>query len=135
MWDDKPTSHQRVSTEPIAWLTTVSGSGVPSTAPVWFILEPDDTITIFSRDPSVRVRNLEANARVTLHLEGDGRGGAIVVLNGAARIDREAPPPDHHAAFVEKYQDFLDRYGWSPGWFAEHYPTTIRMAIRSIRGA
>ena len=116
-------------------MTTVSGAGVPSTAPVWFILEPDDSVTIFSKDPSVRVRNLEQNERVTLHLEGDGRGGAIVVLNGAATIDRSAPPPNDHVAFIAKYQDFLDRYGWSPAWFAEHYPTTIRMSISSVRGS
>ena len=135
MWDNKPTSRDRVGSEPIGWLTTVSDRGVPSTAPVWFILEPDDSVTIFSKDPSVRVRNLQQNDRVTLHLEGDGRGGAIVVLNGSATIDRSAPPPDDHAAFIAKYRDFLDRYGWSPAWFAEHYPTTIRMTISSVRGS
>ncbi len=135
MWDDRPTSRRRIATEPIAWLTTVSDRGVPSTAPVWFVLEPDDTITVFSKDPSVRIRNLEANDRITMHLEGDGRGGAIVVLNGSARVDRDAPPADQHEAFIEKYWDFLDRYGWSPAWFAEHYPTAIRIRVRSVRGS
>ena len=135
MWASKPTSHERVATEPIAWMTTVSADGVPSTAPVWFILEPDETITVFSRDPSVRIRNLDANDRVTLHLEGDGRGGAIVVLNGSAIVDRTAPRADEHEAFITKYRGFLDRYGWTPAWFSQNYPTRIRMTINSIRGS
>lgn len=134
MWSGRANAHERVATEPIGWLTTVSGDGVPSTAPVWFFLEPDDTITVYSKDPSVRVRNVKGNSRVTLHLEGDGRGGAIVVLNGTAAIDYDAPTADHHAGFVAKYQDFLDQYQWSPQWFAEHYPTALRLTVSSIRG-
>lgn len=134
MWTGKATTYERVLTEPIGWLTTVSASGVPSTAPVWFFLEGDDTITIYSKDPSVRVRNVGENSRVTLHLEGDGRGGAIAVLNGTAHLAPDAPPADQHAGFVGKYQAFLDRHGWTPEWFAEHYPTALRLRVVSIRG-
>jgi len=115
-------------------MTTVSAAAKPSTAPVWFFLNDDDTITIYSRDPSVRVRNLEQNPLVTLHLEGDGQGGAIAVLNGTAAIERDAPPATNDAAFIEKYQPFLDSHSWTPGWFAENYPTTIRMTTHSVRG-
>jgi PPOX class probable F420-dependent enzyme len=134
MWDDKPVSRERVSTEPIAWLTTVSRNGVPSTAPVWFLLDDDDTVTIYSRDPSVRVRNLESNDRVTLHLEGDGRGGAIVVMNGSATRIPGVPRACDNARFIAKYRAFLDQYGWTPEWFADNYPTAIRMRITSVRG-
>lgn len=127
-------SHERVSSEAIAWLTTVSRSGVPSTAPVWFLLDADDTVTIYSRDPSVRVRNLESNDRVTLHLEGDGRGGAIVVMNGSATRTPDVPRACDNARFIAKYRTFLDQYGWTPEWFADNYPTAIRMRITSVRG-
>jgi len=134
MWTDKATSYERVHTEPIGWLTTVSGDGVPSTAPVWFFLEDDDTITIYSKDPSVRVRNVAENSSVTLHLEGDGRGGAIVVLNGIAEVALDPPTADLHAGFIGKYQTFLDQYGWTPEWFAENYPTALRLRVSSVRG-
>ncbi|MGI9643659.1 MAG: pyridoxamine 5'-phosphate oxidase family protein [Acidimicrobiia bacterium] len=134
MWTGKANAYERVATEPIGWLTTVSQDGVPSTAPVWFFLEEDNTITIYSRDPSIRVRNVKGNGRVTLHLEGDGRGGAIVVLNGTAAVADDAPPADEHAGFVAKYQSFLDQYQWTPQWFAEHYPTALRLTVSSIRG-
>ena len=135
MWNEHPNSQQRFIEEPIAWLTTVSGSGVPSTAPVWFYLEDDGTVTVFSRDPSVRTRNLGDNDRVTLHLEGDGRGGAIVVVNGTAAIVDGGPGADAHGAFIGKYQSFLDQYGWTAEWFAENYPTRVSIAATSIRGA
>jgi len=134
MWANTPTSYDRVRTEPIGWLTTVSQRGVPSTAPVWFYLEEDHSITIYSKDPSVRVRNVQGNGRITLHLEGDGRGGAIVVMNGTAAIAPELPNADEHAGFVAKYQAILDQNQWTPEWFAEHYPTPLRVTISSVRG-
>jgi len=134
MWNEHRDVQARLEAEPIGWLTTVSGAGKPSTAPVWFYLNGDDTITIYSRDPSVRVRNLTENPHVTLHLEGNGRGGAIAVLNGTAVIERDADPATADKTFIEKYQSFLDNNAWTPQWFAENYPTAIRMTTRSVRG-
>jgi PPOX class probable F420-dependent enzyme len=134
MLNEHPNVKQRLTNEPIGWLTTVSGTGKPSTAPVWFFLEDDETITVYSKDPSVRVGNLEENAQVTLHLEGDGEGGAIVVLNGTAAIDKSIRPVTSHPAFLAKYQGFLDGFGWSAQDFAKGYPTPISVTITSARG-
>jgi len=134
MLNDHPDVKQRLNDEPIGWLTTVSGTGRPSTAPVWFYLEDDGTLTIYSKDPSVRVRNLNENDQVTLHLEGDGEGGAIVVLSGTAVADKSIQPVTSHPAFIAKYQRFLDRFEWSPEQFAQGYPTPIRVTIGSVRG-
>jgi len=133
MWTEHSNTYHRLVDEPIGWLTTVSDGGVPSTAPIWFYLEDDDTITIYSRDPSVRVRNLAANDNVTFHLEGNGEGGAIVVLTGGATIDKAIQPVSSHLRFIAKYRSFLDRFGWTPEGFARDYPTPIRMTIASIR--
>jgi len=134
MLNAHPTVKQRLADEPIGWLTTVNGAGKPSTAPVWFYLEDDGTLTIYSRDPSVRVKNLDENDQVTLHLEGDGQGGAIAVLNGTASVDTSIPPVTSHPAFLAKYQRFLDHFGWSSEKFAKDYPTPIRVTITTIRG-
>jgi PPOX class probable F420-dependent enzyme len=134
MWTRHPTTNLRLIEEPIGWLTTVSDAGVPSTAPVWFLLEDDDTILVYSKDPSRRLRNIGANPNVTIHLEGDGQGGAIGIVNGVAAVDDGAPSPDDHDAYLAKYRGFLDRYGWTPEWFADHYPRPVRITIRSIVG-
>lgn len=133
MWNDHPTAHERFNTEPIAWLTTVSDAGVPSTAPVWFYLENDGRITVYSRDPSVRARNLVGNPRVNLHLEGNGQGGAIVVVNGTAEIDKTGVPVSSHHAYLAKYQRYFERNGWTPEWFQRNYPTRISITGSSIR--
>ena len=134
MLSKHPIAKRRLSDEPMGWLTTVSREGTPSTAPIWFLLEDDDTISIYSKDPSTRVSNLEANGRVTMHLEGNGLGDDIVVVNAKARIDRTAPPASAHRAFIDKYQAFLDEYGWTPEIFAMGYPTKIRLSVTSVRG-
>jgi PPOX class probable F420-dependent enzyme len=134
MLKNHPKAQQRLTDEPIGWLTTVSAAGRPSTAPIWFYLEDDGTLTIYSKDPSVRVVNLTDNDQVTLHLEGDGHGGAIVVLNGTAVIDKSMQPASSHQAFIAKYQTYLDDYGWSAQDFAQAYPTPIRMTITTVRG-
>ena len=134
MLNNHPNAHQRLTDEPIGWLTTVSAAGKPSTAPVWFYLEDDGTLTIYSKDPSVRVGNLTDNDQVTLHLEGDGHGGAIVVLNGTAVIDKSMQPVTSHPAFLAKYQTYLDKYGWSAQDFTQGYPTPIRVTITTVRG-
>jgi PPOX class probable F420-dependent enzyme len=134
MLNQHPNVKQRLTDEPIGWLTTVSGTGKPSTAPVWFFLEDDESLTIYSKDPSVRVRNIEENEQVTLHLEGDGQGGAIVVLNATAAIDKSMRPVTSHPAFLAKYQGYLDRFGWSAQEFATGYPTPISVTITSARG-
>jgi PPOX class probable F420-dependent enzyme len=134
MLNRHPNVKQRLIDEPIGWLTTVSGTGKPSTAPVWFFLEDDESLTVYSKDPSVRVRNLDENGQVTLHLEGDGEGGAIVVINGTAMIDKAILPVTSHPEFLAKYQRFLDRFGWSAQDFAKGYPTPIRVTIASVRG-
>ncbi|MCL1593310.1 MAG: pyridoxamine 5'-phosphate oxidase family protein [Actinomycetia bacterium] len=134
MLNEHPAVRTRLHDEPIAWLTTVTASGRPSTAPVWFYLEDDDTITIYSRDPSVRVRSLAGNSKVTLHLEGNGMGGAIVVLNGDAVVDKQMKGVASHTAYVAKYQKFLEGNSWTPEWFEENYPAPIRMTINSIVG-
>ncbi len=38
-----------------------------------------------------KIRNIESIPRVSLHLEGNGRGGANVIFGGTARIDPAGP--------------------------------------------
>ena len=134
MWTDKQHSHDRVSEDKVAWMTTVSADGVPSTAPIWYQLENDTVLLVYSKDPSIRLRNIEANSRVTLNLNTDKWARDVIVLNGRAAIDRDEPPADTNDAFIAKYQEQLDNYGWSPKWFADNYPTAVRVTIRSVRG-
>jgi hypothetical protein len=57
--------------------------------PVWFVWDGADSVTMYSQ-LGARVRNIEANPRVTLNFGGDGRGGDIVVLSGTGDRPRRA---------------------------------------------
>ena len=60
------------------------------------------------RPAAKRNVNIAANPRVTLHLNDDGRGGDVVVIEGDARIDDASPPVVGHGAYPAKYGE-LDR--------------------------
>jgi PPOX class probable F420-dependent enzyme len=118
----------------VIWLTTVSPDGQPQVSPVWFLWDGADEILVISRDGVPRTRNLEANPRVALNLDGNGDGGDIVTLEGEARITERVTLLDHvPAAYLEKYAAKLAEYHWTMEGMLRDYPATIRIAIRRVR--
>ena len=117
----------------VVWLTTVTPRGAPLPSPVWFLWDGADSVVMYSM-PGARVRNLEANPRVTLNFGGDGRGGDIVVLSGEARTDRDAPPADRDPGYLAKYGEHIARIGRTPATFAERYSVPMRIELTRLRG-
>jgi PPOX class probable F420-dependent enzyme len=132
---DKPghaAADGRLRDEPIAWLTTVAGSGQPQSTPVWFLWE-DGEFLIYGAARGPKTRSIEANPRVSLHLEGNGRGGANVILEGRARLDPAGPRAADVPAYVAKYRELIAGNGWTPGSFADLYPHVIRVTPTRAR--
>ena len=71
---------------------------------------------------------------MALHLDGDGKGGDIVIVTGAARIDREAPPADSVPEYIAKYREGIHRIGMTPESFARAYSVAVRVTPRHLRG-
>jgi PPOX class probable F420-dependent enzyme len=122
---------ERLRSELIIWLTTVRANGQPQSSAVWFIVEGDEFL-IYSKPQVAKVDNIEANPRVALHLDGNGRGGDIVTVEGTARIVAEHPSADQVPEFVDKYGEAIMRNGWTPASFAADYSVPIR--VRFTRG-
>ena len=80
----------RLQAEPIIWLTTVTGSGQPQSTPVWFLWQAGEFL-IYGAANGPKIRNIASNPHVSLHLEGNGRGGANVIFEGTARLDPAGP--------------------------------------------
>jgi PPOX class probable F420-dependent enzyme len=124
---------RRLREDLVAWLTTVSPGGTPQPVPVWFLLDDDGTVLLYSRPSQPKLRNLDASARASLHLDGDGQGGDIVVLTGTLR--RSDDPPAHEVpAYVEKYGGRIARNGWTPESFAGDYSVALRFEPARLRG-
>lgn len=120
-------------TERIIWLVTVRRDGLPQPSPVWFLWEGPDFL-VYSQPGTQKLRNIAHNPRVALHLDGDGLGGNIVVVNGEAELPANQPPADRVPAFVEKYVWGFKRIGRTPEEFARDYSVPIRVRATGLRG-
>lgn len=127
-----PNVEERLRSEPIMWMTTVTPGGQPQPSPVWFWWDGDE-ILMFSKDNTARLTNIAAHPNVSLNLDGDGRGGAIVVIEGVARIERDHPAAQVIPEYIEKYQAFLDSYEWTAAGFSTDYPVPIKITPTHLR--
>jgi PPOX class probable F420-dependent enzyme len=125
----------RLVDDRIGWLTTVTASGQPQTAPIWF-LWVDDEIIIYSDRRARRNLNLLTNPRVSFHLADDGVGGDIVTVEGEARIDPGYAPIPGNPAYLARYREWIDASLGGPEKMAETYSVPIRiMPTRGLASA
>lgn len=123
---------RRLEDEVVIWMTTVTPKGQPQTSVVWYWWDGSDFL-IYSLDPTARVRNLANNPHVSLNLDGNGRGGDVVTIEGLASLDPEASTADKMDEYVAKYRHRMNR-GWGgPEGFAKKYPTAIRIRPTAVR--
>jgi PPOX class probable F420-dependent enzyme len=124
---------RRLRDEVVIWMTTVNPDGSPLPRPVWFIWDGDESAVMYSRS-SPRVRNIESNPRVTLHFDGDGDGGDIVVFSGTAAVEPEHPPAHETPDYLDKYRAHIGRLGMTPETFAEAYNVPVRIRFSRLDG-
>jgi PPOX class probable F420-dependent enzyme len=121
----------RLRTDMVGWLTTVTPDGQPQTFPIWFLWDDGEAL-VYSDRRAKRNENIRVNPRVSLHLNDNGRGGDVVVIEGEARIDDTTPGPDRNEAYLAKYGAWIVDYLTSPEEMATIYNVPIR--IRPTRG-
>jgi PPOX class probable F420-dependent enzyme len=124
---------RRLREEQVVWLTTVTPAGAPLPRPVGFVWDGGEEVSVYSQ-PGARVRNIAANPRVSLHFDGDGRGGDVVVLAGTARVDPDAPPADANPAHLEKYAAQIERFGMTPAAYAARFSVPLRVRLTRLDG-
>jgi PPOX class probable F420-dependent enzyme len=123
----------RLTTDLIAWLTTVGKDGTPHPRPVWFLWD-GETILIYSEPRTAKLTHLARTPRAAFNLDGDGRGGDIVVLTGSARVDQSAPPADQLSDYIEKYRAGIAAIGMTPEGFAAAYSIPVRFTPEKLSG-
>ena len=122
---------ERLETEHVAWLTTVSSTGTPQTSPIWFLWNGED-ILIYSLE-SARTRNIRSNPRVSFNFDGNGSGGDIVVIEGDASISDVSPTDEERLLYLEKYKPTMDSYGWTIDDFSKKYKVPVRISPTKFR--
>jgi len=122
---------ERLERDMIGWLSTVTPDGQPQTFPIWFLWEDGEAL-VYSDHRAKRNVNIARNPRVALHLNDDGRGGGIVVVEGEARVDDATPPVTRHAAYLAKYGALIVEQLTSAEAMQRTYNVPLR--IRPTRG-
>jgi PPOX class probable F420-dependent enzyme len=122
----------RLKDDTIIWLTTVNPAGQPQSSPVWFLWDGEE-FSIYGSKNGPKTPNIRANPLVSLHLDGDGRGGGNVVFEGRARIDEGATGLDEVTGYLAKYGEIITSYGWTAASMAEDYPHLIRVTPTRVR--
>jgi PPOX class probable F420-dependent enzyme len=122
----------RLRAETIIWLTTVTPQGKPQSSQVWFLWDGAEVL-IYGSANGPKTGNIEANPRVSLHLDGDGKGGGNVVFEATATVDRQGPPSHTVAGYMAKYRQRIESNGWTPEGFARDYPHEIRVTPTRAR--
>ena len=104
---------ERLATEKIGWLTSVSADGQPQASAIWF-LWVDDEILIYSHKNAPRNKNIAANPKVAFNLHTNAGGGDYVVMEGAARFEPDHPRASELPDYQAKYLSMIEGYDWTP---------------------
>jgi PPOX class probable F420-dependent enzyme len=121
--------NERLQQDDIIWFTTVSLGGRPVPNPVWFDWD-GETIAVYSQPKSHRVRNIQRNPNVALHLQGvDGLGNNVAIIQGEAVLrpgNRTIP-----ARYWDKYAKFLQ--SMTADEMTREYSVEIRVKPLKVR--
>ena len=115
----------RLKRELVIWLATVGRDGHPHVVPVWFWW--DGKSFLIYAVPGQKVRDIQANQSVALHLNSDPAGDDVVRIDGTAKIDSKQPPAYKVPAYVRKYRDQIKGFEWTPKVFSDQYRFAIRV--------
>ena len=118
----------RLKKELVIWLVTAGSDGKPQAVPVWF--EWDGRSFLIYAQDGAKVRDVESNPDVELHLNSDEVGEDVVRVSGRARIENRRP---RHASagYMRKYGKHIRSLGMKPEEYAATYHNVIR--VRGLR--
>ncbi len=125
-----PRIQRHLENDVIVWLAT-AGSDRPHAVPVWFWW--DGTSFLIYSLPGQKVRDIEANPSVQLHLNTDRSGDFVVRFEGQAEILKDHPLATRMRKYIDKYRQRVIAYGWTTKVFAERYHIAIRVRPTRMR--
>jgi PPOX class probable F420-dependent enzyme len=117
----------------MAWLTTVRPDGRPDTVPVWFLLQEDETILIYSQPGKIKLRNVSQNPNVALGLDVTDIGRDIIRVEGTAAHVPGFPRADQVPGYVAKYTERIGAIFGTVSRFAELYPEALIITPARLR--
>ena len=122
-----PSKHvvTRLKRELVIWLATVGRDRHPHVVPVWFWWD-SESFLIYAV-PGQKVRDIQGNPNVALHLNSDPVGEDVVRIDGTAKIDPKHPHANKVAGYLHKYREHIQGIGMTPQDFSDQYHHAIRV--------
>jgi PPOX class probable F420-dependent enzyme len=99
-------ARNRLQSDLVVWLTTITDAGAPAPYPVWFVVDGDD-IVVFSEPSARRVHNIARRPVVSLNFNSDPYGGDVWVLTGTA-IATAGVAPSGAPGYIDKYGESVE---------------------------
>jgi PPOX class probable F420-dependent enzyme len=123
---------ERLRTESVAWITTVTPDGQPQSSPVWF-LWAEGVFVVYAQPDSWKVRNTRANPRVSVHLNSDEEGGAVATFEGSVQIIDGHPHAHELPEYLAKYGEGIAGIGMTPEEMGAEYATALYITPTRVR--
>lgn len=99
--------------------------------PVWFLLQDDETVLVYSQASKKKLRNLAANPHVAFGLDVTDIGRSNVRIAGDAQVGMDTLPADQNPAYIAKYLERIGALFGTPRDFAELF--TVPLVITPNR--
>lgn len=123
---------ERLAADTVGWLVTVRGDGQPQASPVWFLWNTG-RLYIQSQPTAAKLTNIDANNRVSFHLDDDGSGSDIVTVEATADV-LTTVPQSLFEKYIAKYEEQIrNALRTTPEQLAATYSTTIRLTPTRVR--
>lgn len=116
----------------MAWFTTVDDVGQPTGVPVWFLLQDDETILIYSQEGKKKLRNLAANPRVAFGLDVTDIGRSNVRIEGHAHAAVDVATADSNLPYLAKYTERIAALFGTPQKFAALFTVPLIITPRRL---
>jgi PPOX class probable F420-dependent enzyme len=123
---------ERLRTESVAWITTVTPDGQPQSSPVWFLWD-EGVFLVYAQPNSWKVRNTRTNPKVSLNLNSDEQGGRVATFEGSAQIVDGHPQVHEVPAYLAKYRDGIASIGMTPQQMGAEYAVALRITPTRVR--
>ncbi len=124
---------ERINSERVIWLTTVSSKGIPQPRPVWFVWDNGDII-IYSSGHAKKLTHISVNPNVSLNFNAGANGYDVQIILGKAYVDKDLPPSNLNKAYSEKYGAEILTLDMDEEKYAGIFNVGIRITPVKLRG-
>ena len=130
--DDAAWAREHLERDVVAWLTTVAPDGRVQSSLISFLYDGADLV-FYSRPATPKLRNIAHSPLVSFHLQSDGYGDHMLIVEGTAVIDTTLPALNSDERYVAKYREPHEHWGMDFTQTARDFSVPIRIRPTRVR--